>query len=102
MPYCGRCLNVGRVSPRRQACACRELQDELIIHNRSIDGQLRYLKLDRVFLLGPPDLYIRWEKHPIELPIFVVVSVSDDRPVLVIQQLLVWPQIGSVKHDLAR
>jgi hypothetical protein len=86
---------------RCQTCARRELQHELIIHNGSIDGQRRYLKLDRVFLPWSPDAYVRWEKGPIEFPVFVLVNVGDDGPVFVIQELLVWPQIGSVKHDLA-
>lgn len=74
----------------------------VIIHDGPIDGQLRYFKLDGVFLLWSPDLYVRWEKHPIEFPIFVVQHVGDDRPVFVIQDLLVWLQISSVKHGLAR
>jgi hypothetical protein len=102
LPYRGRCLNVGRVLPRRQARARRELQPELIIHKGSIDGQFRYYKLDRVFLLWSPDLYVRWEKDPIEFSIFVIVNVGDDRPVFVIKELLVWPQISSGKHNLAR
>src|SRR5258707_14434346 len=70
--------------PRRQTCPRRELQHELIIRNGSINGQLRYLKLDRVFLARSPDLYVRRETDPIDFPIFVVVNVCDDRSVLVI------------------
>ena len=95
-------LHSGPCLLRRRACARRRFQHELIIHDGPIEGQLRYLKLDGVFLLWPPDLYVRWEKHPIEFPIFVVQHVGDDRPVLVIQDLLVWLQISSVKHGFAR
>jgi hypothetical protein len=83
---------------RRQGCARRRFQHELIIHDGPIDGQLRYFKLDGVFLLWSPDLYVRWEKHPIEFPIFVVQHVGDDRPVF-IQDLLVWLQISSVPKE---
>src|SRR5580693_791878 len=75
---------------RRQASSRRRFKHELLIHNGSIDRQLGYFKLDGIFLLWSPDLYIRWEKHPIELPVFVI------------QELLVWLQVSSVKHDLAR
>src|ERR1700722_10171010 len=102
MPYCGRCLNVGTVLSRRQACARREVQYELIIGNGFIDGQLRYLKLDGVFLQWSPDLDIRWEKQPIEFPIFIVANIGNDRPVFVIKKLLVRPQISSVEHNFAR
>src|ERR1700683_3391444 len=102
MPYCGRCLNVGSMLPRRQACIRRDIQHELIVHDGSIDGQLPNFKLDGVFLVWSPDLYLRRENHAIEFSIFVVVNVGDDGSVLVIKELLMWPQISSVKHNLAR
>src|SRR5580658_1744482 len=102
MPYCGRCLNVGSILSRRQACARRDIQHELIVHDGSIDGQPRYFKLDGVFLVWSPDLYLRWERHATEILIFVIVKVGDDGSVLVIQELLMWPQISSVKHNFAR
>ena len=60
---CGDQLSVQRLTPciatalernlsRRQACARGEFQHELIVHNGSIDGQLRYFKLDGIFLLA--------------------------------------------------
>src|ERR1700733_7278448 len=57
--------------PRCQTCGRRELRHELIIQNGSVNDQLRYLKLDRVFLPRSPDLYVRWETHPIDIPVFV-------------------------------
>jgi len=81
MPYCGRCLNVGRGAIgfcRLTLCDVlpvatpdyfrRRFEHELLIHNGSIDRHPGYVKLDEIFLLWSPDLYVRWEKHSIELP----------------------------------
>jgi hypothetical protein len=83
---------------RRQACARREIQHELIVRDGAIDGQLRHCKLDGVLLvLVARSEYFVGKESPSELPMFVAVSVGDDGPVLVIKELPMWPQISSAR-----
>src|SRR5690348_11485975 len=77
------------------------LQDKLIVGERLVDLQLHHGQDNGVFLLRAPDLDDRGEFKTVVIPKVAVTGISGHVAVVVVHDLAIGFQVGTVENDFA-